>query len=165
MSTPFMGEIKLVSFGFPPKGWAQCDGVTMPINQNQALFSLLGTQFGGDGRTTFALPDLRGRIPIHMGSGWTIGQNGGEQTHTLTIPEMPQHNHIANANNQLADQGSPAGNFWAAQDNPAYASSANTTMVPSAIGNAGGSQAHENMSPYLALNFIIAVQGIFPSRN
>lgn len=165
MSTPFMAEVKVLSFGFPPKGWAQCDGGTLPINQNQALFSLLGTTYGGNGQTTFGLPDLRGRIPMHLGSGLSLGQNGGEQAHTLIQSEMPAHNHLANANSALADQGSPAGNFWAAQDTAAYAASANTTMVAAAVGNAGAGQSHENMSPYLVLNFVIALQGIFPSRN
>jgi microcystin-dependent protein len=165
MSTPFLSEIKIVSFNFPPKGWAQCNGQVLPINQNQALFSLLGTTYGGDGRVNFALPDLRGRIPLHEGSGFNLGQRGGESAHTLNVGELPAHTHAANANTALADQGSPLNNFWAAQDNPAYATSPNTTMTPAAVSTVGGGQPHENRSPFLALMFIIALQGIFPSRS
>jgi microcystin-dependent protein len=165
MSTPFLSEIRIVSFNFAPKGWALCNGQVLPINQNQALFALLGTTYGGDGRTTFALPDLRGRIPLHEGNSFNLGQRGGESAHTLNIQELPAHTHVANANTALADQGSPLNNFWAAQDNPAYASSANTTMAAAAVSTVGGSQPHENRSPFLALMFIIALQGIFPSRS
>lgn len=165
MSTPFLSEIKIVSFNFAPKGWALCNGQLLPINQNQALFSLLGTTYGGNGQTTFALPDLRGRVPVHEGSGFTLGQRAGESAHTLNIQELPAHTHVANANNTLADQGSPLNNFWAAQDNPAYATSPNTTMTPQAVTSVGGSQPHENRSPFLALLFVIALQGIFPSQN
>jgi microcystin-dependent protein len=165
MSTPFLSEIKIVSFNFAPKGWALCNGQLLPINQNQALFSLLGTTYGGNGQTNFALPDLRGRIPLHEGNGFNLGQSGGESAHTLNIQELPAHTHVANANTALADQGSPLNNFWSAQDNPAYATSANTTMAPAAVSTVGGNQPHENRSPFLALLFVIALQGIFPSQN
>jgi microcystin-dependent protein len=165
MSTPFLSEIKIVSFNFPPKGWAQCNGQVLPINQNQALFSLLGTTYGGDGRVNFALPDLRGRIPLHEGNGFNLGQRAGESAHTLNIGELPAHTHAANAGTALADQGSPLNNVWAAQDNPAYATSPNTAMTPAAVSTVGGGQPHENRSPFLALMFIIALLGIFPSRS
>jgi len=167
MSTPFMGEIKIVSFNFAPKGWAQCNGQFLPINQNQALFSLLGTQFGGNGQTTFALPDFRGRIPIHMGDGFTIGQAGGQEFHTVTISEMPAHNHFASASN-LADGSNvnvPTNNIPANSSVSPYRSSINTTLAPNSVTNFGGSQPHENRQPFLVINFIIALQGIFPSQN
>ncbi len=163
MGTPFLGEVKIVSFNFAPKGWAQCNGQLLPINQNQALFSILGTTYGGDGRVNFALPDLRGRVPVYVGQGISLGQNGGEQAHTLTQPEMPAHSHLPNANSALANQGAAAGNFWSGTGS--YAAQANNTMNPAGITPTGGSQPHENMTPYLTLLFIIALQGIFPSRN
>lgn len=165
MSEPYLSEIKVVSFNFAPKGWALCNGQTLPINQNQALFALLGTTYGGNGQTTFALPNLQGRIPFHMGGGFTIGQTGGETAHTLSQSELPTHNHVANANSTLATQTTPAANFWATQDHPAYAATTDSQMAPGAVGSAGGNQPHENMSPYLVLNFVIALQGIFPSQN
>jgi microcystin-dependent protein len=165
MSEPFLGEIKLFSFGFAPKGWALCNGQLLPINQNQALFSILGTTYGGDGRTTFALPNLQGRTPFHAGNGFTLGQNGGEQAHTLNINEMPGHTHPAVASANSANQASPVYYFWAvSQTYTSYASSVNETMAPQAVGVVGG-QPHENLSPFLVLNFCIALQGIFPSRN
>jgi microcystin-dependent protein len=165
MSEPFLGEIKIISWNFAPKGWAFCNGQLMLINQNQALFSILGTTYGGDGRVTFALPDLQGRAPFHVGVGLVLGEKGGESTHTLTTAEMPAHTHTPNANNALGDQGSPAGNYWAQQAFTAYAANPDGQMSPTAVGNSGGSQPHDNLSPYLVLNFIIALQGIFPSRN
>jgi len=164
MSDPFIGEIKVISFNFPPKGWAFCNGQLLPINQNQALFSILGTTYGGDGRTTFALPNFQGRMPIHQGQGFTIGERAGEATHTLTINEMPAHNHPAMAAT-TANGPSPNGTVWAGPGQAAYAVSPNSTMSPAAVGNAGGSQPHPNEAPYLVLNFIIALVGIFPSRN
>ena len=166
MSEPFLGELKIVSFNFPPKGWALCNGQFLPINQNQALFSLLGTMYGGNGQTTFALPDLRGRMPIHVGGGFdNQGQTGGETAHTLTMNEMPQHIHFLNAATADGDTPVATGNMLAAFNN-GYAGASNlTTLLPASISNVGGSQAHENMSPYLVLNYIIALQGIFPSRN
>ena len=165
MSEPFLSEIKIVSFNFPPKGWALCNGQILPINQNQALFSLLGTTYGGDGRVNFALPDLRSRIPIHFGSSHTLGERGGEENHTLNMSEMAAHSHTFSANNATPTQGSTAGNMWASNFG-AYSSAApDAIMNPASISNAGGSQPHANLQPFLVLNFIIALQGIFPSQN
>jgi microcystin-dependent protein len=163
MSEPFLGEIRIVSFNFPPKGWAFCDGQLLPIQLNQALFSILGTTYGGNGTTNFGLPNLQGRVPFHMGSGLTLGQTDGESTHTLNVNELPPHNHIPMANSADADQVSPAGHYWAKGAASAYGAAANATMAAGALGYVGGNQPHENMSPYLVLNFVIALQGIFPS--
>lgn len=170
MAEPFLSEIRIMSFGFAPKGWALCNGQLLPINQNQALFALLGTTFGGDGRVNFALPDLRGRTPIHVGGGHTVGERGGEQAHTLSIAELPEHVHAANATTVQADQGSnsasparmPAQSNFSQLYGPAGSLQ---PMAPNALGNAGGSQAHLNMQPFLTLSFCIALQGIFPSQN
>lgn len=178
MAEPFLSEIRICSFGFAPKGWALCNGQLLPINQNQALFSLLGTTFGGDGRVNFALPDLQGRTPIHTGSGYTLGQRGGEQAHTLSASELPTHTHAYGGSNNLADAASPAGGVFGrpsvadanggTQTGNAFYGAASVPAVMaagSAVANAGGSQAHNNMQPYLVLSFVIALQGIFPSRN
>ena len=165
MGTPYLGEIKIISWNYAPKGWAFCNGQLLPINQNQALFSILGTTYGGDGRTTFALPDLRGRAPVHMGNGLTEGQTVGEETHTLIISETPAHNHLVSASSAAPDQGSPGNNEWASQASGYSTGAPNTTLGPSAVTNVGGSQPHNNMQPYLVLNFVIALTGIFPSRN
>jgi microcystin-dependent protein len=166
MSTPFIAEIKIVSFNFAPKGWALCNGQLLPINQNQALFSLLGTTYGGDGRTTFALPDLRGRTPIHMGNGSILGENGGEESHTMSITEMPTHIHLAQGATVDGDTPVPTANILAAPTGQVYAPANNLTPLdPGSVSPVGGNQAHENMQPYLTLNFVIALQGIFPSRN
>ncbi|HEV2882782.1 MAG TPA: phage tail protein [Pyrinomonadaceae bacterium] len=168
MSEPFLSEIRIMSFAFAPKGWALCNGQLMPINQNQALFSLLGTTYGGDGRVNFALPDLRGRTPIHEGSGHTLGERGGEQAHTLTIAELPTHAHVANATSIPATTNTPGSNLLLAQSTSSqlYGAPSNVqAMAPNAISNVGGSQAHLNMQPFLTLNFCIALQGIFPSQN
>jgi microcystin-dependent protein len=165
MSTPFLGEIKIISWNFAPKGWALCNGQLLPINQNQALFSLLGTTYGGDGRVNFALPNLQGRVPFHVGGGLTQGESSGETAHTLTISEMPAHTHIPVGSSNNASAASPAGNLWASLSGGGYLPTANTTMNPASILNNGSSQAHDNMSPYLVLNFCIALQGIFPSQN
>jgi microcystin-dependent protein len=164
MAEPFISEIRIVSFGFPPKGWALCDGQLLPINQNQALFSLLGTTYGGDGRVNFGLPNLQGRAPMHTGDGHTLGEPGGEQAHTLNISELPQHNHVPFGSAAQAITG-PVGNLWAMDASAPYSSSnPNVSMNPGSIAPAGGSQAHLNMQPFLVLNFIIALQGIFPSQ-
>ncbi len=175
MSEPFLAEVRIVAFNFAPRGWAFCDGQILPINQNQSLYSLLGTTYGGDGRTSFALPDLRGRAAIHFGSSngtdHTIGQKSGQETVTLSSAEMPQHTHgmqaSANTANQagadghvLATPSSALGTVYSGTD-----TTQNTTLNPATITNAGGGQAHNNMQPYLALNFCIALRGLFPSRN
>lgn len=171
MSQPFIGEVRMFSFNFPPRRWAFCAGQLLPIAQNSALFSLLGTQYGGNGTTTFALPNLQGRTPIHFGnlpggSGYVQGQIGGEENHTLIVSEMPAHGHGASGNSGAADAASPVGNAWAAGATNAYSAAApNTTMNPASVGAAGGSQPHPNMPPYAVVNFSIALQGIFPSRN
>jgi microcystin-dependent protein len=166
MAEPFLSEIKIMSFDFPPKGWAQCNGQLLPINQNQALFSLLGTTYGGNGQTTFALPDLRDRVPIHVGSGHVLGERAGEQAHTLTIAELPTHTHVMNAADNPAGTNIPSATTYLGKQANTYAPAANlTAMAPSEITNVGGSQAHLNMQPFLTLNFCIALIGIFPSRN
>jgi microcystin-dependent protein len=168
MAEPFLSEIRIMSFVFAPKGWALCNGQLLPINQNQGLFSLLGTTFGGDGRVNFALPDLRGRTPIHVGSGHTLGERGGEQAHTLSIAELPTHTHVLNGSSAAADAAVPTGNLLAVVDNTtfgnAYGGASNlVALSPQAVANVGGSQAHLNMQPFLTLSFCIALQGIFPS--
>lgn len=169
MAEPFLSEIRIFSFGFAPKGWALCNGQLLPINQNQALFSLLGTTFGGDGRVNFALPDQRGRTPIHVGQGHLLGEKGGEQAHTLSIAELPEHLHVVNASTTTATTNTPANTLVLGQSTASslYASGASglVTMSPAMVGNVGGSQAHLNMQPFLALTFCIALQGIFPSPN
>ena len=171
MSEPFLSEIKIVSFNFPPKGWALCNGQLLPINQNQALFSLLGTTYGGNGQTNFALPNLRGRVPIHEGSGHTLGEAAGSTAVTINIQQLPTHPHTLNSNmavvdaNTNATQGAPTGNNWANTGKTQWCTSQpNAVMNPQAVTNVGGSQPHNNMMPYLVLNFIIALQGIFPSQ-
>jgi microcystin-dependent protein len=170
MSTPFMAEVRIMSFNFAPKGWALCNGQLLPINQNQALFSLLGTTYGGDGRVNFALPDLRGRVAVSLGQGFTQGQRGGEEAHTVNVAELPAHVHIPNADVKV-------GNNTVSTMNGAYpadsgglrlyslGSNSMTAMYPQMVSNVGGSQPHENRQPFLALSFCIALQGIFPSQN
>lgn len=167
MAEPFLSEIRIFSFGFAPRGWAFCNGQFLPINQNQALFALLGTTYGGNGQTTFALPDLRGRLPLHTGGGFSLGQKGGASAHTLSISEMPQHTHIVNASSDDGSLATPVNNFWGSHSERPYSgSTANLTAMGAAgTANTGGSQAHENRMPCLTLNFCIALQGIFPSQN
>lgn len=171
MAEPFLSEIRIFSFNFPPKGWAFCNGQSLPINQNQALFSLLGTVYGGNGQTTFNLPNLRGRAPISMGSGFTLGEAAGSSSVTINISQLPAHPHSTTANLCIgggvvnAALGDPTSNYWANNGKAQYSTSApDQTMHPSAVTNVGGSQPHTNMQPYLVLNFCIALQGIFPSQ-
>lgn len=167
MAEPFLSEIRMFSFNFAPRGWALCNGQLLPINQNQALFALLGTTYGGDGRVTFALPDLRGRVPIHVGNGHTLGERAGEQAHTVSVAEMPAHTHVVQASAAAGTQNVPANNMMLSQRaaESYRAPSSPAPMVANTLSNAGGSQAHLNMQPFLALNFCIALQGIFPSQN
>lgn len=162
MAEPFLSEIRQFSFSFPPKGWAFCNGQLLSINQNQALFSLLGTSFGGDGQTNFALPDLRGRVPIHVGAGHTLAERGGEVAHTVTVAELPTHLHTVTVSSAPGTTTSTAGNYLAATAN-AYADPSTGLVGLAGATNTGGSQAHLNMQPYLTMSFCIALQGIFPS--
>lgn len=168
MAEPFLSEIRIMSFNFAPKGWALSNGQLLPINQNQALFSLLGTTFGGNGQTNFALPDIQGRTPIHVGSDFTLGEKGGEQAHTVSINEMPTHTHTVNATSITATTNNPSNTLLTAQSTAAnlYGSAGSNlvAMSQAMVGNTGGSQAHLNMQPFLTLNFCIALQGIFPSQ-
>lgn len=172
MSEPFLAEIRIVGFNFAPRGWALCDGQILPINQNQALYSLLGTTYGGDGRTSFALPDLRGRVPAHIGGSGAgddiqLGQKSGQETHTLTTAEMPQHTHALQASGADGNSTNLGNTLLAREAGGIYQANANNPVAiqGNVVANAGGSQAHDNMQPYLALNFCIALQGLFPSRN
>jgi microcystin-dependent protein len=183
MSEPFLGEIKIISWNFPPKGWTFCNGQLLPINQNQALFSILGTTYGGDGRQTFGLPNLQGRMPVHVGNGISLGELGGEVTHTLNVSEMPAHTHIlaadaATAGSSNSNTPDPSGGKVLGQSagsggtpvapfaaNIYSSSTPNSSLSPSCVAAIGGSQPHDNMSPFLPLNVIIALQGIFPSQN
>lgn len=166
----FISEIQMFAFSFPPRNWALCNGQLLAINTNQALFSLLGTQFGGNGVTNFALPDLRGRSALHFGqaaggSNFVIGQSYGEENHALTVNEMPAHNHVMRASNDNADIPDAPGNLVAkATSSPLYSTSQNATML-NALNTAGSNQPHPNMQPYLVVNFCICLSGIFPSRN
>lgn len=165
MAENFLGEIRLFSFGFAPKYWAQCNGQLLPIQQNQALFSILGVTFGGNGVTTFALPNLQGSVPIGPSAGIPAGTPGGEEAHTLTIPEMAAHTHTAIASSAAGGARSPNDAVWAGTSAASYTTTPNTLMSSAGVASAGGSQAHANMQPYLVINFCIALQGIFPSRN
>jgi microcystin-dependent protein len=173
MSEPFLAEVRIVGFNFPPRGWALCDGQILPINQNQSLFSLLGTTYVGDGRTNFALPDLRGRTPLHFGTSaapgavnHNQGQKNGEETHPLSASEMPDHDHSVAANAAPATSDEPQGNLPARPGFDAYGGpTALGAFGAETVGDTGGGQGHDNMQPWLALNFCIALQGLFPSRN
>lgn len=173
MSEPFLGQIMTAGFNFAPRGWAFCNGQILSIQQNTALFSLLGTTYGGNGVSTFALPNLQSRVPVHVGQGpgltaRVLGELGGEEKHTLLVPEMPMHNHLANAA-QSANQSLPTGFIWGGDGTGTLATFSNgapdSTLSPQAIGISGGSQPHNNLQPYLAFNFCIALSGVFPSRN
>jgi microcystin-dependent protein len=176
MSEPFLAEIRIVGFNFAPRGWAFCDGQILPINQNQSLYSLLGTTYGGDGRTSFALPDLRSRTPVHVGDGYQLGQKGGVETVTLTAAELAAHTHAVKGTSATADArrtGTASDRSFATTDhlgdpNPdlIYGTASNLVTMHSGITpNVGGSQAHNNMQPYLTLSYCIALRGLFPSRN
>lgn len=166
MSEPFLAEVRMVGFNFAPRGWAFCDGQILPINQNQSLYSLLGTTYGGDGRTSFALPDLRGRTPVHVNSAHPLGQKSGEENNALTIDSMPTHRHSAYASSKDSTVPLPSGNVLSKSSLEIYSDlNTNVSMSTQSISNTGDNQAHENMQPSLAVNFCIALQGLFPSRN
>jgi microcystin-dependent protein len=165
MGTPFLSQIQAFSFGFAPRGWSLCNGQLLPINQNQALFSLLGTTYGGDGRTTFGLPNLQGRVPIHMGGGHTLGENAGVTSVTVSIAELPAHVHTWGATSVVANSPDPTSNLLGGVAEYNGSASNLVAMYPGQLSNTGGSQAHLNQQPFLTLNFCIALQGIFPSQN
>lgn len=170
MATPYLSEIKILAFGFAPRGWAQCNGQLLPINQNQALFALLGTTYGGNGVQNFALPNMQGRAPVHRDNNIIQGQQGGAESVTLTVAEMPAHRHNLNTSTDFANGNMPGNALPAARARGGMAiygpgGSADATMSPQAVQSSGSGQAHSNMQPYSVLNFCIALQGIFPSRN
>jgi microcystin-dependent protein len=165
MSNPYVGEIRMFAGNFAPVGWAFCDGTILSIAQNTTLFQLIGTTYGGDGVNTFVLPDLRSRVPVHMGAGFTLGQANGEEQVTLTVGQIPAHTHVPQANSTTGMRTTPAGNVWASSSNFPYSASApGAAMAPQAISSFGGSLPHDNMIPFLAVNFIISMFGIFPSQ-
>jgi microcystin-dependent protein len=165
MTEPFLGEIRVAAFNFAPKGWAFCNGQVLPISQNQALFALLGTTYGGNGQSTFALPNLQARVPVHVGGGFPQGQQAGEATHTLTIAELPAHTHQVSASSAQGDQPAPNQHVPAATSSAAFGTKNDVAMDPQAVSLAGQGQPHDNLPPYLVVNFVIALQGIFPSQN
>lgn len=167
MSTPYIGEIRMFGGNFAPVGWAFCNGALLPISGNEALFNLIGTTYGGDGQSTFALPDLRGRIPMHQTSGFTLGQSSGTETVTLTTAQIPAHSHTMVASSAAATQTTPAGNLLAQTSNGQLylADAPNVGLNPQMLGITGSNQPHDNMGPYLCVNFIIALEGIFPTQN
>ncbi len=165
MAEPFLGEIRLFSFPFAPRGWAFCDGSILPINQNQALFALLGTTYGGNGTTTFALPDLRSRTPVHAGNSISLGQQGGEENHTLTTSEMPSHTHQARGSSQTADSKAAAGQVWAKAEQKPYGAAAGKINPTQALTQSGANQPHPNMQPFTVVNYCIALMGLWPPRD
>lgn len=166
MSEPFLAEVRIVGFNFAPRGWAFCDGQILPINQNQSLYSLLGTTYGGDGRTSFALPDLRSRTPIHVSSSHGLGQKSGEETNTLSAGEMPGHSHAPQGSTNDVNSNDPTGRLAGKNlGSPYNAFGTAANMAGGMVANTGGGQAHENMQPFIAVNYCIALQGLFPSRN
>jgi microcystin-dependent protein len=165
MSSPYIGEIRMFAGNFAPVGWSFCNGAIIPIDQNDALFNLIGTTYGGDGQTTFALPDLQSRVPVHVGPGFALGQAGGAESVTLTVSQIPAHSHVPQAYNAQGSSTSPSGAVWGQSTLNSYDTNAPTVaMNPSASGSSGGSQPHDNMIPFLAVNFILSLFGIFPSQ-
>ncbi len=167
MSSPFIGEIRMFAGNFAPAGWALCDGSLIPISENDALFNLIGTTYGGDGQTTFALPDLRSRVPVHVGPGFALGQAAGAETVTLTTSQIPAHSHVPQGFSNPGNQNGPGGNVWANSGSSSVYSgdTPNLGMAATAVGSAGGSQPHDNMVPFLVINFIISLFGVFPSQS
>jgi microcystin-dependent protein len=168
MSGPYIGEIRMFGGNFAPVGWSFCNGAIIPIDQNDALFNLIGTTYGGDGQTTFALPNLQSRVPIHVGPGFALGQSGGVETVTLTTNQIPSHSHVPQASSNTGDQKDPTGMVWASGSSLAIqfvSTNPSVAMDPGALGSAGGSQPHDNMIPFLAVNFILSLFGVFPSQS
>ncbi len=166
MSSPYIGEIRMFAGNFAPAGWAFCDGSLIPISENPTLFQLIGTTYGGDGTSTFALPDLRSRIPVHVGPGFALGQNGGAETVTLATSQIPAHSHVAQAKSTQGGQSNPQNNVWALSGSNQFTNSPpSLTMAPGATAPSGGSQPHDNMVPFLCINFILSLFGIFPSQS
>lgn len=166
MSQPFIGEIRMFGGNFAPVGWSFCNGAILPIDQNDALFNLIGTTYGGDGQTTFALPDLQSRVPIHVGPGFALGQSGGTESVTLTVSQIPAHAHVPQASSNSGTQNAPGGGVWAVPSSGTiYNTTApSVTMAAGALGSDGGSQPHDNMVPFLVINFILSLFGVFPSQ-
>lgn len=166
MSSPFIGEIRMFAGNFAPVGWAFCNGAIIPIDQNDALFNLIGTTYGGDGQTTFALPNLQSCVPVHVGPGFALGQSGGAESVTLTTSQIPAHSHVPQCFAASGNQNKPDGGVWASSSPATYFANAapSVTMDPAAIGSSGGSQPHDNMVPFLVINFILSLFGIFPSQ-
>jgi len=165
MSSPFIGEIRMFAGNFAPVGWAFCNGAVIPIDQNDALFNLIGTTYGGDGQTTFALPNLQSRVPIHVGPGFALGQSGGAESVTLTTSQIQAHSHVPLCNSSAGSKSSPQDDVWAVSGSVLYTDAApNVTMAAAADGAAGGSQPHDNMIPFLVINFILSLFGVFPSQ-
>src|SRR5579871_5260067 len=167
MSQPFIGEIRMFAGNFAPVGWAFCNGAIIPIDQNDALFNLIGTTYGGDGQTTFALPNLQSRVPVHVGPGFALGQSGGAETVTLTVSQIPAHSHVPIGSSNIGGQANPTGNTWAGNNTLTVYDATNDpgpVLNPAALGSSGGSQPHDNMIPFLVINFILSLFGIFPSQ-